>query len=119
MRSGNPFLGDNTFEIDDRGEAKMTLMGTVNKTAILLALTLISALWVWNKYFELQDPAAILPLMWIGIIGGLVLAFVPSWPKRWLPIQPPAMRCSKGWRWAGSRPSMKPAIRASSSRPSA
>ena len=76
MRSGNPVLGDNTFEIVDRGEAKMTLTGTVNKTAILLALTLISALWVWNKYFELQDPASVLPLMWIGIIGGLVMAFL-------------------------------------------
>ena len=96
MRSGNPFLGDNTFEIDDRGEAKMTLMGTVNKTAILLALTLISALWVWNKYYELQDPASILPLMWIGIIGGLVLAFVTILAKKAAPYTAPAMPCSKG-----------------------
>lgn len=118
MRSGNPFLGDNTFEIADRGEAKMTLMGTVNKTAILLALTSSRPSGSGTSTSELQDPAAILPLMWIGIIGGLVLAFVTILAKKVAPYTAPAC-CSKGWRWAGSRPSMKPAIRASSSRPSA
>lgn len=82
MRSGNPFLGDKSFDLVERGEARMTLMGTVNKTAILLALTLISALWVWNKYYELQDPASIMPLMWIGIIGGLVLALITTFAKK-------------------------------------
>ena len=101
MRSGNPFLGDNTFEIDDRGEAKMTLMGTVNKTAILLALTLISALWVWNKYYELQDPASILPLMWIGIIGGLVMAVITILAKKAAPYTAPGYALLEGLALGG------------------
>ena len=96
MRSGNPFLGDKSFDFVERGEARMTLMGTVNKTAILLALTLISALWVWNKYYELQDPAAIMPLMWIGIIGGLVLALITTFAKKAAPFTAPAYALLEG-----------------------
>jgi uncharacterized YccA/Bax inhibitor family protein len=101
MRSGNPFLGDNSFDLVDRGEARMTLMGTVNKTAILLALTLISALWVWNKYYELQDPAAIMPLMWIGIIGGLVLALITTFAKKAAPFTAPAYALLEGLALGG------------------
>ena len=101
MRSGNPFLGDKSFDLVDRGEARMTLTGTVNKTAILLALTLISALWVWNKYYELQDPAAIMPLMWIGIIGGLVLALITTFAKKAAPFTAPAYALLEGLALGG------------------
>lgn len=101
MRSGNPFLGDKSFDLVERGEARMTLMGTVNKTAILLALTLISALWVWNKYYELQDPAAIMPLMWIGIIGGLVLALITTFAKKAAPFTAPAYALLEGLALGG------------------
>jgi len=101
MRSGNPFLGDKTFDLVERGEARMTLMGTVNKTAILLALTLISALWVWNKYYELQDPASIMPLMWIGIIGGLVLALITTFAKKAAPFTAPAYALLEGLALGG------------------
>ena len=101
MRSGNPFLGDKSFDLVERGEARMTLMGTVNKTSILLALTLISALWVWNKYYELQDPAAIMPLMWIGIIGGLVLALITTFAKKAAPFTAPAYALLEGLALGG------------------
>ena len=101
MRSGNPFLGDKSFDLVERGEARMTLMGTVNKTAILLALTLISALWVWNKYYELQDPASIMPLMWIGIIGGLVLALITIFAKKAAPFTAPAYALLEGLALGG------------------
>ena len=101
MRSGNPFLGDKSFDLVERGEARMTLMGTVNKTAILLALTLISALWVWNKYYELQDPASIMPLMWIGIIGGLVLALITTFAKKAAPFTAPAYALLEGLALGG------------------
>lgn len=101
MRSGNPFLGDKSFDLVERGEARMTLMGTVNKTAILLALTLISALWVWNKYYELQDPASIMPLMWIGILGGLVLALITTFAKKAAPFTAPAYALLEGLALGG------------------
>lgn len=101
MRSGNPFLGDKSFDLVERGETRMTLMGTVNKTAILLALTLISALWVWNKFYAFQDPAAIMPLMWIGIIGGLILALVTTFAKKAAPFTAPAYALLEGLALGG------------------
>lgn len=49
MRSGNPVLGENTFldvgsgRVVTRDGQSMTIGGTVNKTALLLAMVLITA----------------------------------------------------------------------------
>lgn len=62
MRSGNPILRDDTFTRHEvTSGAEMTLPGTVNKTAILLALTLISALWVWNRFSSCRIRRPSLP----------------------------------------------------------
>ena len=61
MRSGNPVLKSDTFDVAPEGE-RMTLGGTVNKTAILLALVLITAMYTWGRFYSTQDPAAIMPL---------------------------------------------------------
>ena len=51
MKSWNPALSDKTFkDLESSGET-MTLMGTVNKAAILLVLTFASAAWAWNAFF--------------------------------------------------------------------
>ena len=80
MRSGNPALGNSTF-LDlgtgtvVRGDTgAMTLNGTVNKTAFLLVLTLVAAMYTWSRYFA-GDGAALMPFVWGGMIGGLVLDF--------------------------------------------
>lgn len=82
MRSGNPILKDRIFEQDLGQTARMTLPGTVNKAAILFALTLISAVWVWKQAMVQQDFSSIRSLMWMGVLGGLVLALITSFvPK--------------------------------------
>ena len=58
MRSGNPFLGDKSFDLVERGEARMTLMGTVNKTAILLALTGVLILLFQDHWAEISAALA-------------------------------------------------------------
>lgn len=81
----------------------MTLTGTVNKTAILLALTLITALWVWNNYFQLQDPAAVQPYMLGGVIGGLIFGLITIFAKKAAPFtKARCMPCAKDCFWAGS-----------------
>ena len=55
MRSGNPVLKSHTFDIAPEG-ARMTLGGTVNKTAILLALVLITAIYTWGRFFSDRRP---------------------------------------------------------------
>ena len=58
MRSGNPVLKDSTFDIPTSG-ARMTLAGTVNKTAMLLALTIITSIYTWGQFVQTRDPSAV------------------------------------------------------------
>ena len=55
MRTANPALNSKTFkglEYSVDSNNVMTIQGTVNRTGLLLILTLISATWVWNMFFE-------------------------------------------------------------------
>jgi uncharacterized YccA/Bax inhibitor family protein len=76
VRSGNPVLRDSTFEIPHVVGERMTLGGTVNKTAMLLALTMITAVYTWGVYHKTGDPASVQGLMLLGAIGGLVVAMI-------------------------------------------
>src|ERR1041384_3022292 len=71
MRSGNPVLKSDTFDMAPVG-ARMTLGGTVNKTPCRLALLLIPAGATGGRFYDnAGNPAAIMPLVWGGCIGGL------------------------------------------------
>jgi uncharacterized YccA/Bax inhibitor family protein len=96
MRSGNPVLSDNTFRGLARTGEPMTLAGTVNRTAILLALVLITAGWTWNQFYVGQDAAAVAPYMWVGLIGGLIMALVTVFKRTWAPITAPIYALLEG-----------------------
>lgn len=96
MRSGNPVLTSKTFEIAPAGE-RMTIGGTVNKTAILLALVLITAIYTWGRFYSTQDPGAVMPLVWTGAIGGLVVALVTVFKKEWAAYTSPIYALLKGF----------------------
>ena len=55
MRSGNPALSESTFldlasgSVVTHPDQAMTLNGTVNKTGILLLLTVLTAAFAWNQ----------------------------------------------------------------------
>ena len=99
MRSGNPALSASTFTdlapAVPRGEA-MTLQGTVNKTGILLLLTVLSASWTWNMYLTSANPAAVMPWMWGGLIGGLIFGMVTAFKKTWAPLTAPIYALLEG-----------------------
>lgn len=85
MRTANPTLTDSTFASLGIGAAKpMTLQGTVNKTALFLALVFISAVFTWQK--ALVNPAAAMPWMWGGAIAGFVLCMVTCFKKEWAAV---------------------------------
>ena len=101
MRSGNPALGNSTF-LDlgtgtvVRGDTgAMTLNGTVNKTAFLLVLTLVGAMYTWSRFFA-GDGAGLMPFVWGGLIGGLVLALVTVFKKEWSPVTAPLYAVVEG-----------------------
>ena len=84
-KTGNPGLIERTFAAVPRaalGEERMTLQGTVNKSFLMLAVLLLAALWSWTRFFAAGgDPAAVLGLMLVGLIGGFILALVISFKQ--------------------------------------
>ena len=84
MRTANPLLNDSTFSKVTTGAGRMTLQGTVNKTAILLLLTFFTAVYTWN--LGMANPTAVMPWIIGGAIGGLVMAIITAFRPTWSPI---------------------------------
>src|SRR6187401_1175840 len=96
MRSGNPVLRDSTFEIPNVTGERMTVGGTVNKTAMLLALTLITAVYTWGVYQQTKDPASVQGLMLLGAIGGFVVALITVFKAQAAPYTAPIYALLEG-----------------------
>jgi uncharacterized YccA/Bax inhibitor family protein len=104
MRSGNPALKESTFldlgsgTVVSRADGAMTLNGTVNKTGILLLLTVMTAAFAWNQSFVGGEPTAMAPIyMWGGLIGGFILAMVTIFKKAWAPVTAPLYALVEGF----------------------
>jgi uncharacterized YccA/Bax inhibitor family protein len=67
----------------------------------MLALVLITAGWTWNQFYVTQNPAAVAPYMWVGLIGGLILALVTVFKKTWAPITAPIYALLEGLALGG------------------
>jgi uncharacterized YccA/Bax inhibitor family protein len=89
IKTSNPALGQNTFR-DVAGSgyggaidvtSRMTLSGTVNKTAILLLCAVATAAWTWRLFITSHDIGAVSGLMMLGLFGGMILAFVTIFKK--------------------------------------
>lgn len=96
MRSGNPLLRDNIFVQSGSAEKPMTLAGTINKTALLLAMSLITAVWMWQRFMQLQDPAPLMPWVMGGAVAGLVFALITCFAQRAAWITAPVYALCEG-----------------------
>jgi len=104
MRSGNPVLNDKTFtrHIDLTGDDRMTLMGTVHKTAALLILLVLTASYTWslvmgvNGEGQLVATPGIFGYMIGGAIGGLIFALITCFKPTWAPITAPLYAAAEG-----------------------
>ncbi len=104
MRSGNPALKDTTFldlhsgTVVRRDGDAMTLVGTVNKTGLLLLLCVITATFAWSQIgFTAAGAVGAGPYLWGGAIGGLVLALVTTFKKEWSPVTAPLYALVQGF----------------------
>jgi uncharacterized YccA/Bax inhibitor family protein len=79
----------------------MTINGTVHKTAFLLMLAMMPAMWVWSRFFETRDPASVMPFILIGAIGGLVFAIITIFKRQWAPFTAPAYALLEGFFLGG------------------
>jgi len=104
MRSGNPVLRDSTFLDLGSGavvsrDDQMTLAGTVNKTGILLLLTVMTAAYAWSQVefgTGTQPGGAFSLYLWGGLLAGLVFALVTIFKKQWAPVTAPLYALSEG-----------------------
>ncbi|TWT25825.1 Bax inhibitor-1/YccA family protein [Planomicrobium sp. CPCC 101110] len=96
MRSGNPSLKAEAFErYKDQGSGRtMTIMGTVNKTFILLLLLLATFVYSWNQF--LASPTSAMPLVLIGGIGGFLVALVTIFLPKASPFTAPLYALLEG-----------------------
>lgn len=79
LRSGNPTLNAKRFSgFDLAGQASMTIIGTVQKTAISLILLMTTALYTWN--LPAGDPRTS-GLMMVGMFGGFILAIATTFKQ--------------------------------------
>jgi len=103
MRSGNPTLSTNTFTdpairtVSAQGNT-MTIMGTVHKTSILLALTFIGAIFTWTTIMNQIATGTAPGMGWmaLGGIGGFVLAMITVFKKTAAPITAPIYAVFEG-----------------------
>src|ERR1700735_4120675 len=102
MKTSNPALNVNSFRVDQAvsGEA-MTLTGTINKTGVLLICVVATAAWSWSRFFHAPTTDAVLPLMGIGLVGGLVVAMVTIFKKEWSPVTAPIYALLEGLALGG------------------
>jgi uncharacterized YccA/Bax inhibitor family protein len=94
--TGNPALAKAFTEVG-RGtdDQAMTVQGTVNKTAILLALVSIPAAYTWHLCG--QNGGATVGL-WIGAgaIGGFIFAMITAFKKEWAVVTAPIYAVLEG-----------------------
>jgi len=79
----------------------MTLQGTVNKTGLLLLCSIATAAWTWNMFMQTHSPAAVLPYLWLGTIGGFVCALITTFKQEWSPVTAPAYALLEGLALGG------------------
>ena len=94
MKSGNPALSKKTFEnLSSKTAEVMTLEGTVNKTAITLAILLCAAYYTYSN--------AVMGYILVGAVGGFIMAIVTVLKKEWSPITVPIYAVLEGLTLGG------------------
>lgn len=96
FKSGNPVLGEKAYRgltVTDSGAGAMTARGAMNKLGFMLLLLMAGALYTWYGFSKGQNVNT---WLWVGAIGGLVLALVMSFKKEWSPYLAPAYALLEG-----------------------
>lgn len=97
MRTSNPALSDRFFGAHSppMGESstRMTLEGTAQKAAILMACCFVTGAMVWAKF---TAGESVMGWMMLGAIGGLGVAILTVFKQEWAPYTAPAYALLEG-----------------------
>lgn len=97
FKSGNPTLKESAFEGTilhgiTTGE-EMSIRGTMNKFGFLFLMMMGTCFFSWTHFYRGGNP---MPLMLVGVFGGLALAVVMGFKKQWSPWLAPAFALLEG-----------------------
>lgn len=96
FKSSNPALGEKTFQglsVAGSGGGTMTARGAMTKLGFMLLLLMAGAFFTWNAFYKGQNVNT---YMWVGAIGGLVMAMVMIFKKEWAQYLAPAYAILEG-----------------------
>ncbi|MGN6291887.1 MAG: Bax inhibitor-1/YccA family protein [Chitinophagaceae bacterium] len=98
FKSSNPTLQEKSYEGTifqgiSTGQ-EMTIKGTLNKLGFLLLMMSGSTIFSWSQFNKGSDP---MPMLLIGVFGGLALALVMVFKKQWSPYIAPAYAIMEGF----------------------
>lgn len=98
MRTSNPMLRAETFDLRAQaGASTMTIMGTVHKTALLVAIVFAAAIWSWQLLLQAGGATREMYPWLIGAgIGGSVLALVTWFKQGWARFTAPVYAACEG-----------------------
>ena len=84
FKSGNPTLTEKIFSttVADQQEGVMTARGAMNKFGFLFLMVIAGAGFTWHL-FDQGKEQLMMPLMFTGMIGGLVVALVITFKRSW------------------------------------
>lgn len=97
FKSSNPALQDKMFkdtvlEGMSAGQ-EMTMNGTMNKLGVLLMLMMGTTVFSWTQVYKGSDPRS---MILIGAFGGLALALVMAFQKKWASFLAPGYAILEG-----------------------
>lgn len=90
LKSGNPTLTEKIFNasLSDQQQETMTARGAMNKFGFLFLMVIAGAGFTWHLYYQGKGET-MMPLMLLGIFGGLITAIVISFKRSWAPFLAP------------------------------
>ena len=99
--SSNPILKDKIFskEASFVSSTAMTVNGTIEKTFILLLVTLISAIYTWRKFFfegGMVSPEGMYGWIIAGALGGFIVAIAITFMKKYSAFLAPVYAILEG-----------------------
>ena len=100
FKSGNPTLSEKKFRSTVIGDVltldsanTMTVKGTLQKFGFLFLMVMGTAFFAWRTFAQ---GGNVVPMMWTGAIGGLVIALVLAFKPVWSPYLAPLYALLEG-----------------------
>jgi uncharacterized YccA/Bax inhibitor family protein len=103
FNSGNPTLSEKAYNkstLIRTNSELMTVRGSIQKFGFLLLMVIAGAGYTWKLYFESKFPT-MMGFFWVGLIGGLICAFVISFKPTVAKYLSPAYALLEGFVLGG------------------